>query len=625
MMKEARQACSNSGGFRVGSGKNFECKFGQDAIDHIENLGENSPAYDRGQEWLENNPVDPNESTVDDDTTEQTAEDEYIEQIAEIEESIGTTLEDSLTHYQNASDGNANTLYNILVQDGNWSPLEAEKLITSVRGDPTNQDAVTLENAINNAGYYVPGGILKTPGEANQVTYEDTDGDGIVDSAIRDSVFDTLDETVIRGDSIRPGLEAAIEQSIKDQERREEEAAAEEAAAEEAAAEEAAAEEESPLVIGDVVEKVKEAFPTWEDLWGKIKDELPSNPQEWGGFIRGVIEAAGVDLPSGDVWEILNGGYGVTTTPSIGTGGIAGILDPANQMVFVPGIPVGLPPSSMILTSVEDLLKDPIGAIAGRVEEVFEGIVTDPSGFAKDILSQAADVPPELWAVLAGGVEASKDVIDWVTDAVSGGDEDTEETTITGTDTEETTVPETTTETTTTPPVAAAALAQAPQEKVTGLLTQMQNQFQQTPEQTVTADDFANLNLNNSNDFTFGHQGGTGDSITNNYSEDDTSEKDLSNSFTFGGDSVVTNDQTIEFSGGLPPETIDELEEKYSNDVISGGGGGGGAGGAGGTANAQDYWKGIPYKLPQIQSVQAGPAQKPLSMENLFAQWLKGL
>lgn len=349
-------------------------------------------------------------------------------------------------------------------------------------------------------------------------------------------------------------------------------------------------EETNPLA--DAVAAVTEAFPTWEDLWGAVQDSLPSNPQEWGGAIRGVIEAAGVDLPSGDVWEILNGGYGVTTDISSATGGIAGILDPANQMVFVPGIPVGLPPSSMIIGSIEDLVTDPIGTLEDRVTDVFGSIVADPGGFVQGILAQGADVPPELWSVLIGGVQAGQEIIDWVTGAVGGNGEDATGTAVSGTETTETTVPETTTPTTT-PPPETATFGPSLQDRATGLLSQFQNQL----EQTQTSDSITNLNIGDDGGLGFGHESNNNQQVLT------------------GGIGENQNTSSSVFSGSEDHfEFVDPSASTEEEPILSGGGGGGG-GGAGGSSAFSPFWSGIAYNTPTIAPIIQSPRVASLFKE----------
>ena len=44
--------CNRSGGFNTGEGNNHQCLRGEDAVAHIEGIGENAPDYERAQQWL---------------------------------------------------------------------------------------------------------------------------------------------------------------------------------------------------------------------------------------------------------------------------------------------------------------------------------------------------------------------------------------------------------------------------------------------------------------------------------------------------------------------------------------------------------------------------------------------
>ena len=71
-MRLKRQSCTATGGFNKGQGDNHECLYGEDAVAHIEGIGENAPAYERAQEWLAEYNAEPglDEDTTADDTTE---------------------------------------------------------------------------------------------------------------------------------------------------------------------------------------------------------------------------------------------------------------------------------------------------------------------------------------------------------------------------------------------------------------------------------------------------------------------------------------------------------------------------------------------------------------------------
>ena len=95
-------------------------------------------------------------------------------------------------------------------------------------------------------------------------------------------------------------------------------------------------------------------------------------------------------------------------------------------------MPVGLPSSSTIIGSVEDLITDPAGTLINKVEQVFGDIVADPGGFVQDLLQGSLDVPESVWNVLIGGAAAGQDVIDWIKNNVGGSEEEVVDDTVIG-------------------------------------------------------------------------------------------------------------------------------------------------------------------------------------------------
>lgn len=188
--------------------------------------------------------------------------------------------------------------------------------------------------------------------------------------------------------------------------------------------------QDTGIDIAGAVDSLLDKFPTWEDLWSKVQDQLPDNPQEWGDVIRSVIEAAGVDLPESDIYGILNGGYGVVWNP----GGIAGLPSGVGAIIqsgniFVPGIPVGLPPSSTIIGTIGDYVnaENPIDVFVENVQGILGDVIADPAGAVTGILGQGTDVPTEVWEVLIGGAAATQGVIDWLEENgyISGSEDST--------------------------------------------------------------------------------------------------------------------------------------------------------------------------------------------------------
>ena len=191
----------------------------------------------------------------------------------------------------------------------------------------------------------------------------------------------------------------------------------------------------------DLISAIKDKFPTWKDLWSEVQSQLPSNPQEWGDVIRSVIEATGIDLPDSDIYGILNGGYGVTWNP----GGIAGLPSGVGAiiqsgLIFVPGIPVGLPPSSTIIGSIGDIInaENPIDVLIQRAQDVFGDIVNNPSDLINTIITDELELPENIWDILIGGAAVTQEVLDWLSEnGYSSESEDTTATTLGGDDEEE--------------------------------------------------------------------------------------------------------------------------------------------------------------------------------------------
>lgn len=300
--REFRRRCNAAGGFPT---QDNQCLIGQEAIDHIEGLGENHPAYERGQQWLNDNPVD----VTEDDSTQ---------------DSEGDIL-----------DG----FFEQLLQDANET----------------------------NAGF-TPDGYVEEVEESFE------------DDVIDPTLTGIAPNTTIGGGDANP--------------------------------------------IAGIIDDVKEAFPTFEDLWAVLRDKLPNDPKEWGDVIRGVLDAAGVPILNSDPSAILQGGYGVRWDPASSV-----FTYPSSGTIFVPGIPVGLPPSSVDIGTIEDLLNRPgtiVENVGNIIKDTVGGIINDPIGAAGQILAGAIEVPPELWGVLLGGIEAGKDFIDWIGDTF-GSDTQTQE------------------------------------------------------------------------------------------------------------------------------------------------------------------------------------------------------
>jgi len=399
--------CNRSGGFNTGEGNNHQCLRGEDAVAHIEGIGENAPAYERAQEWLAEYNAEPglDEDTTADDTTDD------IGQFTKIK---GT--------YQNVID--------VLINEAGMSQEEADALWYSVLFDRTSQDAVTLEGILTREGFSVIGGVLLTPEENNDLFAEDTDGDGFVDTVV------TYDATAEDGYAQVNGTTEEIDAQIAAAQQAKEDVYNQEgwddledweqdqqlinAGGYAINGTDGTEPEETSLSnkAKESINKLKDVFPTLDDLIAK----LPKDPKEWGGAIRTVLETAGINLPSGDIDAILQGGYGVKWDPANSV-----FKDVLSGAVFVPGLPAGGTPSSVTIGTLEDLLKYPKETIQQRVEEIWGQISGDPVDFIKGIIASGAQLPDDFFDVLGGLVAAGSTFIDWAKDAAAQAADTTDE------------------------------------------------------------------------------------------------------------------------------------------------------------------------------------------------------
>ena len=311
--------------------------------------------------------------------------------------------------------------------------------------DRTNQNAVTLENILEN----LTGNdwdVLQLPTEGDNGTFRaDMDGDGVYDTVVRctsgaGSACAIEDYQVVYGAEVD-----MTDPEVQDQIRNA-------AIYEESQGTEGWEDLEDweknqilkdggytgPFVFGDgstmppdepdeeqdssVIEQIQENFPTFEDLWEKIYEQLPdlSDPEQVAEVISTILDVTGTYSVE-DISTILAGGYGVIWDPATGVW-----TDPGSGNVFVPGLPVGLPPSSTIIGTIEDLVTDPIGTITDKIESVLGDIVSDPGGFIEGILTGALEVPADIWDMILGGVAIGQDLYDWL---IENGVETAEETT----------------------------------------------------------------------------------------------------------------------------------------------------------------------------------------------------
>ena len=567
-MRIKRQSCTATGGFNKGQGDNHECLYGEDAVAHIEGIGENAPAYDRAQQWLAEYNA---EADIDDPFDANEGEDPF----------------DDLAPYAIDTDGDG--FVDTVVRD-NYEEVAGENGIETV----VNQVRVNGNEELN--------AEIQAAQDLKDSIYDQEGWDDLEDWE-QDQQLINAGGTAINGTDGNPPEEEPEE-----------------------------TEETLASSVQEGIEKIKEEFPTWEELWGNIKDALPSDPKEWGDAIRDVLTSVGVDLPSGDIWDILNGGYGV-----IATGG-GSIFNPANQNVFVPGIPVGLPPSSTILGTVEDLINDPAGTLINKVKDVFGDIVSDPGAFVQGILEGTLDVPASVWNVLVGGVAAGQDVYDWVKSTV-GGDEETPEETIVGGEEEveeqvEEQVEETVDETVdpaenyrtnqvisllgnTIESIPDPVEEQAEEQGLTfGGGSEVFEQ--EDPAENYRTNQLLGLFTNTLNSFPDPEEKEVAEELTEEVSEE-VSEEEECDPFTFGGGSGCDS-YTPEPE--VTKDPIKDTPDPITEEPPITGGGGGGAGGGAGTPKGlfEPYIGGINYNPLQIQPLIESKQRKSV-VSSLFSEY----
>jgi len=317
-----------------------------------------------------------------------------------------------------------------------------------------------------------------------------------------------------------------------------------------------------PLLTGDTQEEKgswTDSLPSLEDLMGKIrqaaKDAVPSTAEEWGDLIRDILKAEGVNLPSGNIDDILAGGYGVRWDD------FSQILKDIQQgTVFVPGLPGGVSPGSVDIGTIEEILKQPESGNweDWKVWEKIKQTAKNPTTILSGVFSNTDEIPGWLkTAILAG--DYGEDALDWLK-GISGGSEEEEETVIPVTETEE--------------------------------------------EVDITQDDTTE-DLQEDGKLVFGHEGGKPvtetetieEIITGTASEDiDTSDQ---SKLTFGGEGEREEEIII---NGDPNE--EEQEEELTTGSSGGGGGGSSVSSVG---DFKPFMSGISYETPAISELIQSP------------------
>ena len=477
--------------------------------------------------------------------------------------------------------------------------------------DRTNQNAVTLENILEN----LTGNdwdVLQLPTEGDNGTFRaDMDGDGVYDTVVRctsgaGSACAIEDYQVVYGAEVD-----MTDPEVQDQIRNA-------AIYEESQGTEGWEDLEDweknqilkdggytgPFVFGDgstmppdepdeeqdssVIEQIQENFPTFEDLWEKIYEQLPdlSDPEQVAEVISTILDVTGTYSVE-DISTILAGGYGVIWDPATGVW-----TDPGSGNVFVPGLPVGLPPSSTIIGTIEDLVTDPIGTITDKIESVLGDIVSDPGGFIEGILTGALEVPVDIWDMILGGVAIGQDLYDWL---IENGVETVEETTPEpplGGEEEE---PE--------PAVPEEAESFDRVEQTESLLGDMTAAFGDT---TAEEDPFVNVEDQDQYGFP-GAQTAEEDIVGDDPATESplSAEEQRENNLTDLISGFDSNDSDLTFGGGTRQEEIgSDPPISQQPPELSGGGGGGGSGSGGSGGKSGDPLQAqVKYAAPVVQPI----------------------
>ena len=361
-MRIKRQSCTATGGFNKGQGDNHECLYGEDAVAHIEGIGENAPGYERAQQWLS----EYNEEPDLDDPYSVDGEDPFDDIGAYAVDTDGDGFVDTVVR---------DNYIEVAGENGIQTEIETVRVNGNEELDAEVQAAQDLKDSI----YEQEGWDDLEPWEQDQ------------------QLINAGGSAINGTDGTEPEEEEEVDTSLSDKTK-------------------------------EAVDKVKAKFPTMEDLIA----ELPKDPTEWVDAIKTVLETAGINLPNGDVDAILQGGYGVKWDPANSV-----FKDVLSGEVFVPGIPAGGAPSSVTIGTLEDLLKYPKETIEKKVEEIWGQISGDPVDFIKGIIASGADLPPNFFDVLGGIVAAGAEFLEWAKNAaaeagtevppVVGGEDDEED------------------------------------------------------------------------------------------------------------------------------------------------------------------------------------------------------
>lgn len=181
---------------------------------------------------------------------------------------------------------------------------------------------------------------------------------------------------------------------------------------------------------GDFIEEnVNDA---WEWVVDKVEGGIDTiknmTPQDWGDVVRTILETAGIDLPSGDIQSILNGGYGVMWPSAGGSVGSPSGIFGTGGAIFIPGLPGGFNPGSVTIGTIQDILEaESIGDWATGVKDtVWHQVVnaaTDPIGVLSTLYENGS-LPGGLAGILTAGVWG-QEIVDWASGLLEEEEEET--------------------------------------------------------------------------------------------------------------------------------------------------------------------------------------------------------
>ena len=359
-----------------------------------------------------------------------------------------------------------------------------------------------------------------------------------------------------------------------------------------------------------------DSLPSLADLIGKIKDAakdaIPSTDEEWGDLIRSILKAEGVNLPSGNIDDILAGGYGVRWDDFSPI--LKNILE---GVVFVPGLPGGVSPSSVDIGTIKNILSQPEN-VAKETWNKIVGAVKDPTTILSGVFGNTDEIPGWLEAAILAG-DYGQNAIDWLKGITKNDTEDESLPPLTETPEDETPEEETTVEETTdeTPEEedkltfgGESAVDETPKEETIVDITKDDTTApEETIEETIDTVD-EDTPRDDQSLLTFGGEGVREEEV--DITTDDTTEdRDDQSLLTFGGEGVK-EEETIELTDNEQEETIeltDDLNQEDEEEELTSGssGGGGGGGGGGGSGDFTPFMSGISYQLPQIAELIQSP------------------